>query len=346
MTPDTQLGVDYLAPDELADCRARGWPDVLGVALYSSEAATLEAGVVPVARIRMQPLGRRAPLCEVWRTAGPFASGTLGLVQYRTSRRFAFGRVTLTEAGSGDADPGRGLKEAAERAYAEVFGCLAQLGFAHIIRIWNYVPEINRKAGGLERYRQFNEARQRAFKSFRGCVNGNVPAACALGSPPGAELVVYFLAGTEPGTAIESPRQIPAYEYPPQYGEHSPTFSRATLTASAGSPTLFVSGTASIVGHQTVHAGDVIAQTRETVTNIRALVVEANRIAGAPRFATEELRYKTYLRRPGDVESVGAELAETLRPVAPIMYLNADVCRSDLLVEIEAVGFGSRPGAH
>ena len=342
-----RLGVDYLTPAELGEFRARGWPDVLGVALFGSGDVPVQASEVPLARVAIRPLGEQSTVCEVWRTAGPFRSGTAGLVHYRTNGQFVFGRVILAEADTDSAaDGGNGLRLASERAYAELFRCLATLGFAHIVRIWNYLPEINREVGGLERYRQFNEARQRAFKSFRGQVNGNVPAACALGSPPGGSLVIYFLAGADEGTAIESPRQIPAYDYPPQYGASSPTFSRATLTCAPSQPMLFVSGTASIVGHRTVHAGNVLAQTRETLINIRALVAEANRIAGRPVFVAEQLKYKAYLRHPGDLRIVVDELRQALQPAAPIVYLNADVCRADLLVEIEAVGFGGQPQAH
>ena len=104
-----------------------------------------------------------------------------------------------------------------------------------------------------------------------------------------------------------------------------------------GGPLLFVSGTASIVGHRTAHAGDVVSQTRETVTNIRALVAEANRVAGAELFATGRLRYKAYVRRPGDLAAVAHEFA-AFEPAASVVYLNADVCRAGLLAEIEAVG--------
>jgi enamine deaminase RidA (YjgF/YER057c/UK114 family) len=347
MRPDTLLGVDYLTPEQLGGCCARGWPDVLGVALFSSGEVLVQASDVPLARVAVRPLGDQPAVCEVWRSIGPFNSGTSGLVHYRTNGQFVFGRVTLAEADTDSrADDGDRFRLASERVYAEVFRCLETLGFAHLIRIWNYLPEINREVGGLERYRQFNEARQRAFKAFRGQVNGNVPAACALGSPPGGSLVVYFLAGADAGIAIESPRQISAYNYPPQYGEFSPTFARATLTRAPAQPMLFVSGTASIVGHRTVHPGDVLAQTRETLINIRALVAEANRIAGGQLFAAEQLKYKVYLRHPADMRIVVDELRRALQPAEPVVYLNADVCRADLLVEIEAVGCGGRPQAH
>jgi chorismate lyase / 3-hydroxybenzoate synthase len=345
MRSDTLLGVDYLAPEQLDGCRARGWRDVLGVAVFSSCEVPVPATEVPLARVAMRPLGDRPAVCEVWRSFGPFNSGTAGLVHFRTNGQFVFGRVALAEAET-PADDGSGFRLASERVYAEVFRCLETLGFAHIIRIWNYLPEINREVGGLERYRQFNEARQRAFRAFRGQVNGNVPAACALGSSAGGSLVVYFLAGADAGIAIESPRQIAAYNYPPQYGAFSPTFARATLTRAPAQPMLFVSGTASVVGHRTVHAGNVLAQTRETLINIRALVAEANRIAGRQVFAAEQLKYKAYLRHPDDMRIVVDELRRDLQPAEPIVYLNADVCRADLLVEIEAVGFGGEPQTH
>ena len=342
MTHDKLLGVEYLVPDELADCRARGWRDVLGVALFAGDGMPIDAADVPVAQVAMRPLGTRPALCEVWRAAGPLTSGRVGRVHYRASRHLAFGCIELAEAGAAaTVADGAALREIASSAYGEIFRCLKALGLPRAIRIWNYLPEINREAGGVERYRLFNEARRQAFESFDCDVRGNVPAASALGSPAGGSLVVYFLAGTDPGIAIENPRQVAAYDYPPDYGEFSPTFSRATLATAPGGPVLLVSGTASIVGHRTVHAGDVIAQTRETVSNIRALVGEANRVMGAELFAPERLQYKAYVRRAADREAVAAEFVAAVHPAAPVVYLHGEVCRADLLVEIEAVGCGA-----
>jgi enamine deaminase RidA (YjgF/YER057c/UK114 family) len=208
------------------------------------------------------------------------------------------------------------------------------------------VPEINRATGGMERYRLFNEARHRAFELFHQATRGNVPAACALGSMPGGTLVVYFLAGATPGDPIENPRQISAYDYPSRYGAFSPKFSRATLANNSARPTLFISGTASIIGHHTMHVGDVLAQTRETVTNIRALVAAANRAAHEPLFCPERLKHKVYLRNPSDFEAVARELDATMPHAAPIVYLQADVCRRDLLIEIEAVGSATDTRPH
>jgi enamine deaminase RidA (YjgF/YER057c/UK114 family) len=110
------------------------------------------------------------------------------------------------------------------------------------------------------------------------------------------------------------------------------------LWGESGSSKLFVSGTASIVGHETIHRGDVVAQTRETLVNIKALLDEANRIVGSGRYSMEGLKLKVYVRRASDLPAIQATLSASLRNATRILYLQADVCREDLLVEIEAVG--------
>ena len=138
-----------------------------------------------------------------------------------------------------------------------------------------------RAAGGDERYRHFNSARQMAFSKSGRATMGTVPAACALGSPAGSPISIYFLAARRPPKMIENPRQTSAYHYPPKFGRHSPIFSRACVWGESGGDKLFISGTASIVGHETIHRGDVVAQTRETMVNIGALLEEANRVVGS-----------------------------------------------------------------
>jgi enamine deaminase RidA (YjgF/YER057c/UK114 family) len=157
-------------------------------------------------------------------------------------------------------------------------------------------------------------------------------------------LCIYFLAARRAPIAIENPRQTSAYHYPLQYGLHQPIFSRACVLPGGSGTDLFVSGTASIVGHETLHPGDVVAQTRESLANIVAVVAEANRVYGDGRYSLDRLTFKVYVRRPGDLEAIAAEIARTVKADTPIVYLRADICRSDLLVEIEASGGPREPG--
>jgi enamine deaminase RidA (YjgF/YER057c/UK114 family) len=316
---------------------AARWRGVLGVATFDGQRLTRDADV-PIAEVKTPILGDHGVLCEVWRTEQPVESGARGGVRYAHTPDMLFGCIavpepdTAPESASGQTP----LSLATEQAYAEILGTLDALGYPHLIRVWNYVPEINRDTDGIERYRQFNAARQTALLASGRSVTGNVSAACALGAMVGSPLVVYFLASQRPPSFVENPRQISAYNYPPQYGARSPVFSRATVLHERDSMTLFISGTASIVGHRTIHAGDAAAQTRETITNIEALLAEANRITGSVEFTLETLACKVYVRDPSDLPVIQAELRAALGTEARPVYLQADICRRDLSVEIEA----------
>ena len=108
--------------------------------------------------------------------------------------------------------------------------------------------------------------------------------------------------------------------------------------------TLFISGTASIVGHQSIHVGDTAAQTRETLTNIEALLEEANRVTGSNNFKLDTLACKVYVRHPCDLPVIQSELRTALGPEARAVYLQADICRGDLSVEIEATAMVTKHG--
>ena len=335
------LNLDYLSP---AEYRSAGWADVLGIASFSGPpASTPGADGIPVAEVNMPVLLGTADVYEVWRSGLPAESGSRDRVRFRRSENLLFGCIAVAECDiacgpTAASTVPSALHTATEQAYREICATLDALGYPHLLRVWNYLPDINRDSQGSERYRQFNRARQDAFRASGRALTGNVPAASVLGAMSGSPLVVYFLAGRTAPAFIENPRQLSAYRYPRQYGSHSPVFSRATLLRQGESLTLFISGTASIVGHRSVHVGDIAAQTRETLTNIAALLEEARRMERAAHFSLGSLAYKAYVRRPEDLAAVRAELTRALAPASRVIYLQADICRQDLLVEIEATG--------
>ena len=333
------LHLDYLSR---AEYQAARWTDVLGVATFSGpspgEAAPPE---VPVAWVRTPVICGNADLCEVWRCGEPLKSGQHQRVRFRHSDELLFGCIAVAEQDLG------GLHAATTLAYNEICATLETLAYPHLLRIWNYLPDINRETGGKERYRQFNTARQQALGARGRVLTGNVPAASALGAVSGSPLVVYFLAGRTAPVFVENPRQVSAYHYPQQYGTHSPVFSRAALVRDSASLALFISGTASIVGHRSTHIGDSAAQTRETLLNIEALVSAANSAGGGAYFDLGSLAAKVYVRRPADLPVIQAQLAPALTAGARFVYLQADICRQDLAVEIEATAFRTlRDGAN
>lgn len=334
------LELDYLRAEDLAGCAPSWWNGVLGVAPFGTTAAIGSMPDIPVAPVPLRVLGESAAAYEVWRLDEPLQSGSIGRVRYRKGSQALFGYIVSPELDGPEPVAGDplALPGLTASAYAEIFAALNQLGYPHLLRIWNYFAAINHETQLGERYRQFNSARHEAFRLHQREVEGNVPAACALGSERGSPLVIYFLAGSAPARAVENPRQLSAYRYPRAYGPHSPIFSRASIADASVGAQLFISGTASIIGHQSVHAGDAAAQAREAAANIAALVEAANEATGAEAYTVEALRYKAYVRNTGDLAAIRAELDGGLAAAHPITYLKADICRSELLVEIEAAG--------
>jgi enamine deaminase RidA (YjgF/YER057c/UK114 family) len=338
MTP-ASLHLEYLSSAALAERPDSWWRSVLGLAGFE-RLPGIDRADLPTATSMTPPLRAADHLCEVWRvSAGPDPSraagtGRCGAVHYRHCEGFLFGSIAIDERtlGRGSA----ALLCATSIAYRDLFATLGQTRHPHLIRVWNYLPEINRHTDGDERYRHFNRARLTAFRDWGHSTVGAVPAACALGSPAGSPLSIYFLASRRAPMAIENPRQTSAYHYPPKYGSHAPTFSRACSLGALPGRHLFVSGTASIVGHETLHPGDVAAQTRVTLENIGALVEEANRRAGGARYSLDGLAYKIYARRPGDLPAIEQVLDQSPGAPASRLFLQADICREELLVEIEA----------
>lgn len=235
------------------------------------------------------------------------------------------------------------LEAAAELAYRRLFHALDQHGYRHLWRTWNYMANINGSSQGLERYRQFNTGRHKGFAASARDVTGNVPAACALGVRSGP-LSVAFIAGKQATIPIENPRQVSAYHYPREYGDTSPTFSRASLAHLGAQELLLLSGTASIVGHGTVHVGDVEAQTHETLDNIDAVLAEAARHSQTgQRYRAADLLLRVYIRHATHYAAVKQILDQRLGAAHSAFYLHVDVCRSDLDVEIEGVAWHLRP---
>lgn len=329
---EAMLGLAFLSASGLAQ-----WPrqdSLLGGTCFSHPVCTLDAPALPLLAVDMALPSGEAAICEVWHSPGPLQSGQQSAIRYRQSDALLFGCVSLDEV-SGDARPP--LQTTTQAAYQTIFELLEARGFSAVLRFWNYFPEINQECHNIERYRQFNIGRQDAFLAHDRSVIGNVPAACALGTASGG-LHIAFLATRASVIGIENPRQLSAYHYPGQYGPSSPTFSRASLVKLGGRDMLFISGTASIVGHQTLHGGDVVAQTRECLHNIAAIVAEANRLAPDADFRLDQLAYKVYVRHPADLAAVRETMAQTINATVAAIFLQADVCRADLLVEIEASG--------
>jgi len=226
------------------------------------------------------------------------------------------------------------IEAAAETTYQKLFRTCQSLGHPYPFRIWNHIPDINRGEGDREEYKRFCVGRQKAFDSLQ-LTQNQYPAASALGHhSQGA--VIYLLAHRQPGQHHENSRQQPAYQYPRQYGPSSPSFARATSLTLGDERLVFVSGTASILGHDTKAAGNLQQQLGITLENIRHLVTSTD-----PQ-ATRLEAIRVYLRHASDYEPARDFLSREL-PLEAMNFLHADICRDNLLVEIETKAGRSLP---
>ncbi|MDH5325376.1 MAG: hypothetical protein OEZ68_02145 [Gammaproteobacteria bacterium] len=268
------------------------------------------------------------PVAELWYSNEVVQRGHCGNIRYSRNEQLLFGCIDVA---------GNDLKSLTEEIYLSIFEFLKQQQTPHILRIWNHFPGINETGKELERYQEFCVGRFAAFQRFYGeKFQQQIPAASAIGTYSGG-VSVYFIATVEPGIYLENPRQVAAYHYPAQYGPCSPSFARATLFQSVDPHTLFLSGTASVVGHESLHPGDADKQLQETLNNISNLLNHDK---------IREYHYKPplfplikiYLR---EQSFLSEHLKQTVRHFfgseTPLLFLQGDICRNDLLLEIEGM---------
>ncbi len=243
--------------------------------------------------------------------------------------------------GVGGVPTGGGLESATQRLYGDILQATQGL---HLARIWNYVPEIN-EAGpsGLENYRAFCQGRSLAFAQRHGAgFETFVPAASAVGCRS-SSLTVLFAAGPSAPRHVENPVQMPAYDYPADYGPRSPSFARASVVSGEDGATVFISGTAAIRGHATVAPDDLVAQLACTLENLREISLACGLGPQLDRAGRGARHFKVYLRRAADQPLVAKTLdTQVFTAGDRVSYLLADICRQPLLVEIEATVFGAR----
>lgn len=326
------LSVDYVAapgPDELL---APG--DVLAVFGFG-DGAPAGDGDPRYLRIPLQPHGGTAPY-EVWRTGRPVRSGRDGEIAWSSDGALSFGVIEVDERDHAcDADP-TGIVGAAAHAYARLTAFVQASDTPHLLRIWNYLDAITHGEGDHERYRQFCVGRARGLGDF---APERLPAATAIGRCDEARVLqVYWLSGAAPGTPLENPRQVSAYRYPRAYGPQPPSFARAMLPPTTDRTPLLLSGTASVVGHATLHAGALLSQLEETLANFDALLGAARERQPAlpPRFGAGT-RLKVYVRDCGDMAAVAEAMQARFGGRVPHFLLHAAICRRDLAVEIDGV---------
>lgn len=307
--------------------RDTGLPEhVLAVIRFGAPARPEPAAILTI-NVCLTPIGGPTPEA-IWCGSGPITSGQRGKVRFAHDADFLFGLVEERESDHAD------IRAATAAVYTAIDDFRRNSDFPHLLRMWNFVDEVNEGGGDLERYRQFCVGRAEGFGES---TRMGYPAATAIGRQERSGLIqVFWVAAKTPGTAVENPRQVSAYRYPRAHGPVSPSFSRATVLADG---TLLISGTASIVGHVSQHPDDAPAQLAETLRNLDSLIVHA-RQHRASISEDAEMLLTVYIRELAHADEVAQRVRKEF-PRSQAIFVAADICRRELLLEIECVVQGS-----
>ena len=265
------------------------------------------------------------------------------------------GRITFRKTAEGiygtlhsviDKIDGHLLQETTVELYREMFEFISEYPGYQFIRIWNYVPFIltnmDQSAPDIEVYRCFNAGRYKAFQERYGedMENWPIPAASAVGALDNI-LAIEFFASDATSYFFENKVQIPAYHYSSKYGKLPPVFSRGAICKLKNETLLFISGTASVVNEDSVYIDDTYGQTQQTFQNISGLISNSNlKLYDLDyEFKEEDLVFlRVYYKNKSDEETIKSEINRIVTTDCQISYVNTNICRENLIIEIEGIG--------
>ncbi len=220
-----------------------------------------------------------------------------------------------------------------------------------IVRQWNYIEQITAFDGEHQHYQDFNDARS-FFYNYSQWPKG-YPAATGIGTACGGIVVdinaVYADDASIKIDAIDNGWQVAAHAYsqgvlfgekdPRFQSRTTPKFERAKRVKQEEYEIVYVSGTAAIRGEESLLGVGIEKQARTTVENIDYLISRENmQKQGIPLFGSSyKLKNcRVYLKDVSLMENARM-IVEKLYPDVESIYLLADVCRDELLIEIEGI---------
>lgn len=250
--------------------------------------------------------------------------------------------------------PAADFSQTVRRQSQEVFGKLKDILSAHnfavddIVRQWNYIGNVVSYRGSKQNYQEFNDARTNFYKTGQ-WING-YPAATGIGTS-GEGIIVGGIAFKKSGQSnsciypIDNPLQVAAHIYSKQVliddndeaMKSTPKFERAKLIETERGVCCFISGTAAIRGEESVATSSAREQTVMTIENIEHLIsVENLTKHGCPPYDLKYIQLQVFIKNSEDFDDV-KRIVEGRFPQVSATYTIADVCRSELLVEIEGI---------
>ena len=246
-------------------------------------------------------------------------------------------------------------REQVETSFAYMDNILRneEMNFSHVIRQWNYLEEItctfNDNGEVRQNYQVLNDIRSQYYSTAQ--FNNGYPAATGIGMQAGG-FILEFVAVKGDGNLqvlpLHNPLQTDAYQYSQKklIGDSllktkkkaAPLFERAKIMVHNNEPIIYISGTAAIHEEESLARDDVKEQTNITICNIDKLysLIPKQNLNGAEAGNYKIIYARVYIKDEESYEEVKVQCDEYFKG-ALVQYLVSDVCREELLVEIEAI---------
>jgi enamine deaminase RidA (YjgF/YER057c/UK114 family) len=249
------------------------------------------------------------------------------------------------------------ILEQSETAFRKIQDVLTEenMKFSDVVRQWNYIEQIikidTHNNASSQHYQIFNDVRSKYYQQAN--FSKGFPSATGIGMDCGGIVIDIIAVKTEnPDSviAIKSPVQLDAYAYSKEvlaennsmkdFSRTTPKFERAKVLAFPENKWIFISGTAAIKGQVSIPILSVDHQTEMTIQNILSLISPEN-LKNHGINTAEEVRMnniRVYVKHRNDIPEVRSVCLKHF-PLTPTNYVVADICRPELLVEIEALAF-------
>lgn len=259
----------------------------------------------------------------------------------------------LIAVGMSEPNESNNILNQSNTAFKQLQNILSEenMEFSDIIRQWNYIEKITMSVENnhstSQHYQIFNDVRSKFYQQAN--FSNGYPAATGIGMDFGGIIIDIIAAkfGDESSAvAIKSPVQLDAYTYSKEvlsennsmkdFCRTTPKFERAKILMTPENKWIFISGTAAIVGQASIIQRSVEHQTEMTIQNILRLIsIENLQKHGIRTSVKASINYiRVYVKYRKDIEQVKAICLKYF-PEIPISFVVADICRPELLVEIE-----------
>lgn len=254
--------------------------------------------------------------------------------QYGSSNQFkySFNETHMFGIASSDNELEQ-TEKTAYSIYQNLFEITKNTHYPYINRIWNYIPDINTKNNAkIEHYTAFCRGRWNAFKNN---YPFQYPAGTGIGNNTKNTGVCFLSSASNETIFVENPKQTPAYHY---HNEGAPCFSRGCYDNTLD--TFCISGTASIINNLTKGTEDIKTQFKTTLKNINTLISKENLLNYNldKNYTLKDIDcIKVYIKQEKDSKLIKDLCSHAFSNKASIAYLQADICRPELLLEIEGI---------